>query len=191
MNLHQISAAYVAQQDRLLLRFSTTTKALFGVWLTRRLCLSLIPQLSNSCAQVASQNVPLSLRTEENQRLVLEHTKQQAFAAADCATPFDTTSVEMPLGQEPLLVTTVRLSPTPTGVGMDFIEQLTPEQTPRSVQITLNGALLASTLQLLEQELQKSGWQLPGLDTPQPGASGSTEAGVADAQEVTPPRYLN
>jgi hypothetical protein len=153
-NLHQIQVAYHPEQDRLLLRASTRDGREFRFWLTRRLVKGLRPALHKTLVrevQVQSPGDP------QAQREVLRFRREEAVRRADFATPYqEGPERSHPLGEEPVLVSRIALSPPREG---RHTLTLLP-RTGQGCNLALNEDLLHSLAQLLEQAVGRAGWDL-------------------------------
>src|SRR5436190_2425472 len=104
MNIHQIQMKYSAQEDRILLRISSTERAEFRFWLTRRyvklLWTILLKMLERdpSAAQHADENV---------RRTLLGFQHESAVQSANFAKPFEEDVSSLPLGANPVLLSRI------------------------------------------------------------------------------------
>lgn len=185
MNIHQLSITYQPDHDRILLQVNTQAKELLRVWLTRRMLLQFLPRLNHLAHQAVASKIDLMTANESTRQMLMEFKRQESVAQGDFKTPFDAQAKTWPLGQEPLLASTIHLQPKPGGViQLGFEEKA--GQPPRGFQINLDTALLHNVIHLLEAAVQASGWGLSAALT----GSGSHEA-TADTLPSTPPQYLN
>jgi hypothetical protein len=58
MNIHQVNVSYVGEQDRVLLRINSVGGEEFRIWLTRRMCLQLLPVLDKSSQHQLQAQLP-------------------------------------------------------------------------------------------------------------------------------------
>ena len=109
----------------------------------------------------------------------------------DYKTPYKDQPAALPLGEEPLLVTELNLTPLKDGkLQMGLLERL--PQRKRDMQMAMDLTLTQGLLRLLHQAIASSDWlQAPAAlkltsapATPEPGADET-----ADSKDK--PRYLN
>lgn len=98
MSLDQINATYVANEDRLLLRFTTTRNEEYRLWLTRRITMRLLSAgESVALDQLDRIHRPEIARTVDSFR---QARLQADIAPGDAFRP----AGQLPLGAEPVLV---------------------------------------------------------------------------------------
>lgn len=194
MNIHQLSARYNQEQDRILVRINSTDGTEMHLWLTRRLTLALWPMFNKAVVEhVARQDGSTAhLRDEVSKKMLADFQREAVLKDADFSTPYQDESdaaapATLPLGSAPLLVTEVRITPVANGpLKIAFNEQLVGQANGRGFQVDLAPPLVHGLVQLLERALHQSAWfegsdmlgtlLLPTSDTPV----------VADR-----PKYLN
>jgi hypothetical protein len=190
MNIHQLSATYLAQQDRILLRINTTASEEMRLWMTRRLMLGLWPLLSRLLTEhllkLEAAGSALDTADEELRRMLAEFRKDEFLQHADFETPYED-KPSLPLGEEPLLVTDVDAAPLASGrLRLSFNERPTEGEKPRSFQMEMEPKLMQGLMHLLEQALTHSQWREPF------GAPVALEEAAApDEPSSVRPRYLN
>jgi hypothetical protein len=193
MKIHQLSVAYQGQQDRILMRVNTAAAQEVRLWLTRRLMMVLWPQLSKlfSAHLLKLEAAGNSLETADEglRKMLADFRKEEFLKQADFDTPYQENRAQLPLGEEPLLVTDVDAAPLPNGrLRLSFNERATGIEPPRNFQMDMEPKLMQGLLHLLEQALALSHWQ---------DAFGGGPVAVEDcAVEQDPPsarkpRYLN
>jgi hypothetical protein len=192
MDIHQVSATYLQEQDRILVRINTQHGEEMRLWFTRRLVLGLWPSLNRAVAHAAefatrAASGPGTQHNPDAQRMLGEFQRDAALQKADFKTPYKALATpSLPLGDEPLLVTEVRITPKTTGaLQIEFIEKLSNGQPPRGFQVELVGTLIHGLMHLLEQALGHSQWR----KAPQGAADAETEPARAEGDGR--PRYLN
>ncbi len=200
MNIHQLSARYVQEQDRILVRIHAHDGAEMRLWLTRRLTLALWPALNQAVVEhVARQDGKTAhLLDAASKKMLADFQREALLQEADFATlchdplaphvPSEATeAASYPLGSAPLLVTEVRIIPVAAGpLKMAFNEQLPEQANARGFQVELAPPLLHGLVQLLERALQQSAW---GEGSP---ALATQPVPASDAAVVAErPRYLN
>ena len=195
MNIHQVNVSYVGEQDRVLLRINSVAGEEFRIWLTRRMCLQLLPVLDKSSqsqlqAQLPPPN-PSAPLPQQREQILQNFQKEAAAYGGDYKTPYKDQPAALPLGEEPLLVTELNLTPLKDGkLQMGLLERL--PQRKRDMQMTMDLTLTQGLLRLLHQAIASSDWLqasaalklTSGPATPEPGADET-----ADSKDK--PRYLN
>ena len=192
MNIHQLSVRYLPEQDRILLSVNTTDDQAFDLWLTRRICLALLPQLTRMvvdhfAAPAATQGdglVDLTALDANARKVLTDFRGQEWLQNADFKTPYRATTGTHPLGHMPLLATEITMKPgTDQQVSIHFQEQLDPNSTSRAVQMALHTPLVFSLMHMLGQALEHSQWVSP-VDT-------ANLPRVPSLTDQDRPRYLN
>ncbi|MBT3305917.1 MAG: hypothetical protein HN377_05475 [Alphaproteobacteria bacterium] len=151
--LHQITMSYSVEDDRLLLRISTTEKSEFQFWLTRRFVQVLWPALLTAIEQ-ENASEKLALQPAAKQAVMaMEH--QQSVGASDFSHKHDEDSKK--LTAAPLLVVGGSVTPGKGGVtGLVLKTQAGAE-----IKLSLNKDLLHALCKLLINTTMKADW---GLD---------------------------
>lgn len=187
MNIHQLSATYHPEQDRILLRVNTTGGQEMRLWLTRRLLLGLWPLLGKTIdEQLTQQDGARMGQSGEARRMLAELHKEEFMRHADFNTPYHQ-APSLPLGEEPLLVTQIEAGTLTDGqLRLGFVERPGTGAKERSFQMEMAPALAQGLAHLLDRALSQSGWR--EAFTAPPGLEDST---AADETEPTLPRYLN
>ena len=190
MQIHQLSVSYQAEQDRLLLRVSSTNGQEMRLWLTRRLMLGLWPLISRlqteQLLKLEAAGSALDGADEELRRMLAEFRKEEFLQRADFDTPYQDQST-LPLGTEPLLVTDVDATPLPGGrtrLALNERASVSGGEKPRGFQLELDARLMQGLLHLLERALTHAQWR-ESFAAPQAVLEG--EPGEAGPR----PRYLN
>jgi hypothetical protein len=192
MKIHQLSVTYIAEQDRILMRVNTATAEEMRLWLTRRLMLGLWPLLSKLLTKhllkLEAAGTSLETADEDLKKMLAEFRKDEFLKQADFETPYQENQPQLPLGEEPLLVTDVDASPLPNGqLRLSFNERPAGQGKPRSFRMEMEPKLMQGLMHLLEQALARSQWREAF------GAPMAVEDGIsADEDRVSrKPRYLN
>ncbi|MEO7391234.1 MAG: hypothetical protein ABIU58_03605 [Ramlibacter sp.] len=191
MKIHQLSVTYQAEQDRILLRVNTAAAQEMRLWLTRRLMLGLWPLLSKLLTRhllkLEAAGTSLETADEDLKKMLADFRKDEFLRHADFDTPYQENQAQLPLGEEPLLVTDVDASPLPNGrLRLGFNEPATGAGKPRSFKMEMEPKLMQGLMHLLEQALARSQWREPF------GTSSTEEATSADEESSQrKPRYLN
>jgi len=193
MNVHQMSVTYLSEQDRILLRISTTEGEEMRLWLTRRLMLGLWPVLKQAVAAgaVLQGQAATPLTDAATRQMLTEFQREASLQSSDFSKPYAAQDAALPLGPEPLLVGEVQLTPlrSPQGqqLRIHFREKPGAGASQRGFQLELAPQLSHGLVHLLEQALQHAQWALGAAKaaTDAPAA----EADFAAGQER--PKYLN
>lgn len=187
MNIHQLSVNYLIEQDRILVQANTLAGEVLSAWLTRRLTVNLHPRLVQLATDVELKNGKLSAPDEVSRKIMMDFKKQEALLQGDFKTPFSQKASQFPIGQEPLLVTTVNFAMLGQGALRVEFEEILPNQTSkRSFQVTLAADLLHGFMHLFENAINSSAWGI--VESPQ--AAGDDAFPHALDKQV-PPTYLN
>lgn len=192
MKIHQLSVTYLAEQDRILVRVNTAAAEEMRLWLTRRLMLGLWPLLSKLLTKhllkLEAAGTSLDTADEDLKKMLADFRKEEFLKNADFDTPYQENQSELPLGEEPLLVTDVDASPLPNGrLRLSFNEQPPNADKPRSFQMEMDPKLMQGLMHLLEQALARSQWREAFGATPDAVEDGAS----ADDDSLRKPRYLN
>ena len=190
MNVHQLSIAYVPEQDRILVRVNTKQGQELRFWFTRRLTMGLTPLLDKAVAEhVARQGGPATSHVagmdEMSKKAVAQFQRTETLKTSDFATPYKTPRASVPMFDHPLLVTEINVAPLPSGqLRLSFAEKLSGIQEQRSFQMALSDQLIHAFVHLLERAVQQSQWR----DAAQ--ASAATPANDP-SRGPDKPQYLN
>ncbi len=193
MKIHQLSVTYLAEQDRILVRVNTAAAEEMRLWLTRRLMLGLWPLLSKLLTKhllkLEAAGSSLDTAGEDLKKMLADFRKEEFLKHADFETPYEENQPQLPLGEQPLLVTDVDASPLPSGrLRLSFNERPPGTEKPRSFQMEMEPKLMQGLMHLLEQALGRSQWSESFALGPM-----AVEAGPPDDDPAGPskPRYLN
>jgi hypothetical protein len=192
MKIHQLSVTYLAEQDRILMRVNTAAAEEMRLWLTRRLMLGLWPLLSKLLTKhllkLEAAGSSLETADEDLKKMLADFRKEEFLKHADFDTPYQDNQPQLPLGEEPLLVTDVDAAPLPNGrLRLSFNERPPGVEKPRSFQMEMEPKLMQGLMHLLEQALTRSQWPEPFGTGPVAVEDGSVEEELAPRK----PRYLN
>ena len=176
MNLKQMQLTYQPADDRLLLRISGGERDEFRFWLTRRLVSVIADPLSKHL-----KGMPINPDTPDPPQPLQESPRAEAEAAfkheqtmAELKTEqrFDEPAERrMPLGEAPLLVAKVRLTPTKNG-GLVLSLHSSQDQ---GLDIQLGQPLLHGFCDLLVKTSDQAGWGL-SLDLVPPANAAEPES---------------
>ena len=151
--LHQFNLDYNAEQDRLLFRMSTTEGSEIRLWFTRRFIKrlwGLLTTLLERDPHVAAQTDPVAKKS------VVAFQRDSAITKSDFTKDFDEKPAPtLPLGEEPVLVTKCKATPTTSGFTLVF----SPDD-GQQVSVTLNVQYLHSLTHLLFEAFKKTDWDL-------------------------------
>jgi hypothetical protein len=207
MNIHQLSVRYLPEQDRILLSVNTAEGQELSLWLTRRMCLVLWPQLDRMTVDhfavpsdaVSDGSVDLGALDANTRKVLTDFRRQELIQKADFKTPYRASFGPRPLGQTPLLATEITMTPqTGQQVIIDFKEQIDPSGSSRAVQLSLQPALVFSLVHMLGQALGHTEWLSPVDTSSLPGLTAGNQPTVPTETtddgilpELGRPRYLN
>jgi hypothetical protein len=188
MTIHQLQASYVTEHDRILVRMNTQAKEELRLWLTRRMVKNLFPHMIEVTSKmVATPTQSASLHAFER-RAPGQLKKQQSLRQADFSTPFNSQATALPIGEAPLLATTVHITPCEEGaLRIGFEEKIPGVAASRSFEVTLGHDLLHGFMHLLELALQHAGWDITLSDVSESKEDNSGDVFAA----AEPPQYLN
>lgn len=188
MVIHQVQVSYVVAQDRLLVRLNTRADQELRLWLTRRMVKNLFLHMLQASGAPTSPLRPLARQDGGADRALAKFRRMEALQQADFQTPFKAQASSLPIGQEPLLATTIHVTPLDAGnLRVGFEEKLEGSQGSRCFEVTLGPPLLHGFMHLLELALKEADWGL--LLSPNPDAPASSPLDAFASAE--PPRYLN
>lgn len=171
MQIHQLNVSHNDRHDRLLLRLNTQAGEEFRFWLTRRLSLRLLPALHQTLGRLESNRSHM-LATDPASREILTEIKRDAFLQkADFKTPYAELAKQLPLGEEPMLVTDVQLQLQGTGVLIALQDKGAQPGLTNTCQLNLQPSLVHGLIHLIEQAMATAEWQ-PSAD--KSGASPET-----------------
>ena len=171
---HQFQMAFVAEQDRMLLRVSTRDKAEFRLWLTRRVLRSLWDGLLKVIEAGVAQDTPIEADKRE---AILNFEHQSALEQADFETPFEEAADSFPLGEEGVLVTILRVNRKPDGA---YTLMLGPRD-GNGITINFDDKLMHSFMQMLIDSSKSAEW---GLELRLPVSESTTSADVSPTDKV-------
>ncbi|HJP21817.1 MAG: hypothetical protein QF546_08920 [Alphaproteobacteria bacterium] len=152
--LHQFSVDYVAEEDRLLLKVSTTDGQEIRAWLTRRYVRTiwqLIGKLLERHPEVQRQS------DQATRQAIVTYQHDKAVKAADFSQPYQEAEevTVRPAGDEPILPITLKIK---TKGNMHTLT-LTPQE-GKEVALSLDSDHLHSFAHLLVAAVKRAEWQL-------------------------------
>jgi hypothetical protein len=149
----QIQVSYAPLEDRLLLRMSTEDGSELRFWLTRRFIKLLAPVL-NDIAQKSGRGAMIP--DSDTRRTVADFERGEALAGADFSSGYEDGAKTLPLGESPILLARIQTQRSPTGTS---VVSLHPQE-GTGVELALDGKLLYSLMQLLEQGIRSAEWEV-------------------------------
>ena len=200
MDIRQISIRYHQDHDRILVDINTGAGTEVQVWLTRRMSLRLWPLLNR--VVIDHFAVPPDAKTDgfvdlaamdvQTKALLADFDRDVAMQKADFSTPYQTGTVQHPLGHNPLVVTEVSLTPYGNRqLQLSFKEVLEAPAANRGFQMDLSAELVFAVVKLMGHALEQSQWDV-GQPAAEPLASLDNVADEIDlSPDATRPTYLN
>ncbi len=153
--LHQLNITVSTEEDRLLLRLSTTGKREYRLWLTRRF----VRALWDVLLKVAERQPGVGEQgDEEVRKALLSFQHDAAINEADFKTAYKGGELETPLGEEPVLLTGAQLKTSRSG-NVELTLTLTATDN-RTVSVRLDPKLLHSFCGMLAAAAKKAEWAL-------------------------------
>ncbi|MEA1889884.1 MAG: hypothetical protein U9N50_08920 [Pseudomonadota bacterium] len=152
--INQIQIRYTPVEDRIVLRLNTEDSSEFRFWITRRFAKILSASLMNL---LSSSEEIQEYQEEEVQKAVISFQHQEALAQADFARTFQAQPDNLPLGDEPVLLSKLTVRKTADG---NPLLCLYPEE-GKGIDLALQQQLLHSISKLFADALQESDW---GID---------------------------
>lgn len=185
MDIRQLSVIYVDEQDRILVRFSSTEGEEFRLWLTRRMVTRVLEPLQDAVGHLEARKAQLPNNDAHTRRMLADLRRAEVMAQSDFSTPYGEQAEKLPLGAEPLLVTQVSMSVT-QGAQMEisFNEQVAHNPNPRGFKVAMESPMAHGFIHLLQTAVGKSQWDIAATGTPLHPPS------TEDAAEGAGPRYL-
>ncbi|PUE10370.1 hypothetical protein [Limnohabitans sp. T6-20] len=174
MNIHQLSVSYDERQDRLQLKLNTQDGQEFRFWLTRRMAIRLMPAMEQSIVRLEAAQPDMTATDASTQHMLTEIKRDAFLQTADFSTPYSAQPQQLPLGDEPLLITDAQLSLQPHGALQIIFQKKTAEVT-QSCQLNLQAPLVHGMIHLIHQCMGKAEWALAPPSTAQhPEAAADT-----------------
>ena len=153
MALQQINVGHVPEQDRLLVRISTTDKLEFRFWLTRHLLRGLwagLLQRMQSTEPVRQQAAP------QTRAAVLGFQHEKALSESRFGDPYLKDELTPAIPGEPLLIASINLSEG--GKGQHVLVFL--PKTGAGITVQVNDRMLHAFAKLVDEAAQRAGWDL-------------------------------
>ncbi|MBF0179263.1 MAG: hypothetical protein HQM03_04455 [Magnetococcales bacterium] len=153
--IHQLQASYSVEQDRVLLRVSTSDHAEYRFWLTRRF----IQRLWEGLRHHLETRHRIAESDPKARAALLEFMHQSATAQVDFASPYQEDSETVtPLGREPILVTRATLGVAPEQEELVRLG-LNPAE-GEGLELTLDTQLMHGFCKLLAEAMSHAEWDL-------------------------------
>ena len=186
--IHQLQVSYLIEQDRILVRLNSHGGEELRLWLTRRLLKNLLPHLVELATRLDQQPAQPASHDGADPQALNEFKKQESLQQADFSTPFNNEAAVLPMGDEPLLATSVHITRHEDGqLKLAFEEGLPGVQKLRNFEVTLGTDLLHALMHLLDKALQHADWSISSGEP-----SDEHDASLLDAfANASPPKYLN
>jgi len=168
--IDQIQIKFVAVEDRLLLRVSSSGDLEFRFWMTRRFVKLIWPALGKMLKETPRIQTQASADAKR-ELLAFEHDK--AVNDSDFKTPYKDTPRTLPLGEQPVVLAKMQMRREEDG---STIMSLGPEE-GAGIDLALNDGLLHSLAELISNGARIAEWELSS-----PIETGS---GVSTPDDVT------
>jgi hypothetical protein len=175
MGLHQIQVTYQQDEDRLLLRASFTGAGEplgeVRAWLTRRLLRNLWPGIVKALETQVTLNQPQAAHAKA-EIVGMQHqaTVQDIAARGDFKTPYADTAQAFPIGEAPILVTTVHFN---ISANKPVRIRFEPAQ-GQGFEVALSPQVLHGFCNLLREAVKTAQWEVE-LNLPGTGADGAPD----------------
>ncbi len=151
--IQQIQIKFVAVEDRLLLRVSSSDQVECRFWMTRRFVNLIWPALQQALADTPRIQTQVSAEVKK-ELLAFEHKK--AVRDSDFNTPYKESPKSLPLGEQPILLAKMQLRKSESG---EIVMALAPEQGP-GIDLALTASLLHSLTELISNASHIAEWAL-------------------------------
>jgi hypothetical protein len=158
MSIQQFNGEWVAQEDRVLFRFNTSTGEEFSFWLTRMM----LRGLSQGAQHVAVKALEKTHAPQVAQ--AVQSFQQQAVAQQANFNDAYKPAPQKPLGEAPLLVIGLVINPQDDGQTAIELQLITKN----SVNLKLPPHVLQIMMTLLNKLQEKAGWGVGFDDTSSP-----------------------
>ncbi|MSP20308.1 MAG: hypothetical protein EXQ93_02010 [Alphaproteobacteria bacterium] len=153
-SLYQFRFEYSAEEDRVLFRVSTTDRAEYLIWFTRRYVKMLWRQLQQSVElhpEVVRHASPVTRKS------VAAFRRDTALAKTDFSREYEAPKVaDRPLGEQPIVAARLRISTNAASMKVMHISPLSGKE----ISVALTDELLHSFLHILGQIVAKAEWDL-------------------------------
>jgi hypothetical protein len=168
VSIKQINATYLAQEDRILLRFNTPEEAEYRLWITRRIGLFILAATTHLLTQKLEQT-----HTAETAKAIDAFEKEallEASKIANASAMEYQSGIHFPIGSEPILVldvscsllennaTEVSQSSAMTDNNHDIISIDFALPGGANLNLKLASTMVRAITLLLDQLRQQAGW---------------------------------
>ncbi len=151
--IDQVQIKFVAIEDRLLLRVSSSGDLEFRFWMTRRFVKLIWPALGKMLKETPRIQTQPSADAKR-ELLAFEHEK--AVTNSDFDTPYKDTPKILPLGKVPILLVKMQMRHNDDG---SMVMSLGPEE-GAGIDLALNYGLLHSLVELIGNGARIAEWEL-------------------------------
>jgi len=151
--LHQITMSYAVEDDRLLLRISTTEKKEYQLWLTRRFVSVLWAALIQIIEKEPGAKTALKPSAK---KAVMAMQHEEAVSTSDFSLPHDDETENMTSDTGPLLVIGGKVVGGDKGVTNLILQTRSGSE----VKVALAKNLLHALCRLLIETTMKAGWDM-------------------------------
>jgi hypothetical protein len=159
MDIHQMQVRYDPNADRVLWQLRTVGGELFAVWLTRRMMQRVWPPFQAMVTQASVARVaPGAIVLPEARDMLAQAARERPLPAANFDQPFDPKPVAQPLGPEPLLATTIDLTPGLPGGALAM--RVREAGSGRSLELRMSDDLATALSRLIDKALADADWGL-------------------------------
>lgn len=149
--LRQLNVSYIDTEDRLLLKMSTSEDEEYRVWCTRRFTRLLMDRLEETFQ--TEMPGPLAV-PEPARREVARMQHQQSITEEFFRQPYEAEPAGYPLGEDGLLVTTLKYSKKPDKIVHLFLG----DNKGVGITLNLNEHLKHQLYELFTRATEKAGW---------------------------------
>lgn len=186
MQIKQLNVSYLTEQDRILIRVNTSDSQEFLLWLTRRMTIQFWPAFQKSILELDNARVGTASASASARKAYSEFEREKSLRDVKLGTAYDAANVKHPLGAEPLLVTSIDLTPSGNSqqLHIRWTERLPDAPASRSFELNLQPNMYHGLAHLFENGLQASLWREQEMGL----ALSKAEAPATSAEQR---RYLN
>lgn len=156
--LRQMNVQFVPQEDRLILRVRSDDGSEIRAWLTRRYTRLLMGALQKILDKDQPRTEPVSL-----QSAMQSFQRDAALIGADFATRYDSSAASHPLGEAPVMLSTIKYRRTDQGIVLLTLGM--PDG--KTISLQLDRSLLYVLIKLLEDGANSAEWDLLALTRPE------------------------
>ena len=154
--LHQMTVNYVAEQDRVLLRVSTTDNTEVQLWLTRRFTKILWDVLVQTIDSLGHQNRPNDMKDERSVAATRAVEHQEALKKVLTDTPSDSNEPPTAMSTNPLLIVEINSRLDKNGTAHLNLKN----NDGKDILLTLNTELLHGFLHQISSVANTADWGL-------------------------------